>query len=65
MWLLLPAAWADAIQPGPMVCPPGFGRVVRDHAEVCAFDPLTLALEGGGLLVLGAIVVGIALFVKR
>lgn len=65
MWLLVSTAWADAIAPGPPVCPPGFSRVIEHHQEVCAFDPLTALIEGGVLVVVIGLVVGAALFIKR
>ena len=65
MFVLIRQAWADAIGPGPAVCPPGFHRTIENHQEVCAFDPLTMALEGGVLLVVIGVVVGIALMVKK
>jgi hypothetical protein len=56
--LWIAAARADAIMPGPAICPPGFAHTIRDHAEVCAFDPMTVLIEGGVLvLVIGVVVV--------
>lgn len=63
--LLLSDAFADAIAPGPPICPPGFERAIQHHAEICAFDPLTAAIEGGVLLVLAGIAIGVALMVKK
>lgn len=65
MLLLVNTAWADAIMPGPMVCPPAMTHVIKNHAEVCAFDPMTAVIQGTVVCVLGAAVIGIALFVKR
>ena len=56
MLLLVRTAWADAIMPGPAICPPGMSHTIRDHAEVCAFDPMTAVVQGGVLLGLTVVV---------
>jgi len=65
MFVLIRSAWADAIAPGPPLCPPGFHRTISGHAEVCEFDAMTAALEGGVLIVVIGVIVGIALLIKK
>jgi len=66
MIVLVSNAWADAIAPGPPLCPPGFGRAIEGHAEVCAFDPMIAALHGAILgVVLLVVLGGVAVFLKK
>ena len=66
MILLISLARADVIAPGPPLCPPGFGRAIENHAEICSFDPMTAALHGAILgVVLLVILGGLAVVLKK